>query len=366
MNKTTSNLLTVCAASVLLAVALSACGGGGNGPMTGGETMPPNDSMAEYGHGLTVSRETSSPEAMSSADTIESLIFGTNTPHAVVSAPLKLDVDDMGRLGAVLLEEDDSAYIESIANHGLNDFTVEYVVDGRKTSVHFQEIHRVEETPQLFGREVNNTYYWWTGWTIHDEDDMPVDRHYFRQGFWDVLNNYTVQDNVGFAGSAVVGVPTPAERLASLGSATYVGHIDGLLRNNYTADLWWDEGDAQGITESIRGDMTLTAEFSDGSIGGSVSNLRRFESLTEVIRYDGTNSISISDGEIDGNRFHAMWQGQDDNMSSAPENSVRGFEGSMLGEFYGPQGEEVGGVLTGQRESTNQVINGVFGAGRQQ
>ena len=33
----------------------------------------------------------------------------------------------------------------------------------------------------------------------------------------------------------------------------------------------------------------------------------------------------------------------------------------MLGAFYGPNGEEVGGVFTGEREETDEVINGRFG-----
>ena len=39
----------------------------------------------------------------------------------------------------------------------------------------------------------------------------------------------------------------------------------------------------------------------------------------------------------------------------------------MLGEFYGPAGEEVGGVLRGHRDATattpEQIFNGFFSAG---
>ena len=44
MNVSTSKLLATCAATVLLAVALSACGGGsGSGPITDGDDMMPGD-----------------------------------------------------------------------------------------------------------------------------------------------------------------------------------------------------------------------------------------------------------------------------------------------------------------------------------
>ena len=35
--------------------------------------------------------------------------------------------------------------------------------------------------------------------------------------------------------------------------------------------------------------------------------------------------------------------------SADPNYSIRGFSGNMLGEFYGPAAEEVGGVLNGNR-----------------
>ena len=43
MNVSKSKFLTTCAATVLLAVALSACGGGGDGPVTDGDDMMPGD-----------------------------------------------------------------------------------------------------------------------------------------------------------------------------------------------------------------------------------------------------------------------------------------------------------------------------------
>ena len=78
-----------------------------------------------------------------------------------------------------------------------------------------------------------------------------------------------------------------------------------------------------------------------------------------------TTSIEILPGNIDGNRFHAEWEGRDTNTSPDLLYSVLGFEGSMLGEFYGPYGEEVGGVLTGRSEATYHVVNGRFGAAKQ-
>ena len=81
------------------------------------------------------------------------------------------------------------------------------------------------------------------------------------------------------------------------------------------------------------------------------------------------NSIAISGGEFDGSRFTADWTGEDTNANSAPEDSVRGFSGKMLGEFYGPAAEEVAGVINGSRTATattpEQQVLGFF-EGREQ
>ena len=46
--------------------------------------------------------------------------------------------------------------------------------------------------------------------------------------------------------------------------------------------------------------------------------------------------MAISGGEIEGSRFTADWAGEDTDANSADEDSIRGFSGNMLGEFYGP------------------------------
>ena len=127
--------------------------------------------------------------------------------------------------------------------------------------------------------------------------------------------------------------------------------------NNPTARFFDNRG-------TVWGEMTLEADFSGGSISGEVDELwieDHGDSYTDTwVQLAATNSIQISDGTIDENRFHADWEGQDTDTSSALTHSMRDFDGSLLGEFYGPNGEEAGGVLTGERESTNQIINGRF------
>ena len=349
---TRKKYFTAFAATAVLALGLHGCGGGGgDGPETGGGTMPPDEGTAEFG--LTAS-PLASPEASSSADTLLSLA-DTDTAFGPVVAPVKFDRDDTGQVGVVLLEEDDSAYVESVTlRDSQGRFTIVYVINDQRAEIEFGPEHR-RDSGEYYMR-VNDTNLWMWNKSIGDPS-------YSGQVGWEAGD---------FRGYAATGVLTPPEHLVSLGSATYVGEIWGDLWHNYTADRYrasYDEqgNSVEGIEGFIRGELTLDATFSESGIEGSVSNLMWRRSYSaQWTPYEDTNTIRISEGEIIDNWFHAAWHGEDNSVSSAPEDSVSGFEGSMLGEFYGPQGEEVGGVLTGQRESTNQIINGVFGAERQQ
>ena len=52
----------------------------------------------------------------------------------------------------------------------------------------------------------------------------------------------------------------------------------------------------------------------------------------------------------------------DSNAAAPADETVRGYEGGILGEFYGPAAEEVGGVLNASRN--DRVMHGAF-AGKQ-
>ena len=251
MNETTSNLLTVCAATVLLAVALSACGGGGDGPMTGGETMPPDDGetmmpddgggmVTEFGDDGLIAGPGASPEAMGPADTLANMAL-RGEDFAPVLAPVKVDDSDTNPR-IVLPEEDDQAYVKSVALDGPSRFTITYVVNGQEAEVEFGPEHL---TIDGFYREVNNTQFWmWNAATTYNGE--PVSRQYF------TLVGWQADDLRGYAAA---GVLTHPHRLESLGSATYTGQM--------VVDLWAN-GTAQNLFGNLGrlwGEMNLNAKF---------------------------------------------------------------------------------------------------------
>ena len=55
------------------------------------------------------------------------------------------------------------------------------------------------------------------------------------------------------------------------------------------------------------------------------------------------SSFKITDGRIVNGQFTATLTGMDSNPNAPLDRSVRGYLGAILGEFYGPGAEEVGG-----------------------
>ena len=320
-----------------------------------GDGMMPGDGdgdgmMAEYGHGLKAST-LASPTASSAADSMESL-NDASTTFAPVAAPVKITSDAMGQAGVVLRQDDEEAYVESITYDGAGGYSVVLVVDGTKTQVEFGAADWNPNYGELayYAKTIDDTTYVFSRVPLF-ADDKAVHRRYFQLFYWETEE---------LRGIAAFGATTPSQTLVNLGSATYEGHIIAERHNNFT------DPDFRAVREWIWGLLTLNADFSASTIVGSAIPMWMQLSDGTWVQIPDTNSIVISDGEIDGSRFDASWRGEDTDASAALEDSFRGFEGSMLGEFYGPDGEEVGGVLTGERAATDQVIHGRFGGESEQ
>ena len=301
-----------------------------------------DDEMAEYGHDLQAS-SMASPTASSAADSLESL---AGTAFAPLSAPVKYVRDDMGRLGVVMLDEGEAVHVGSITSDGKGGFTVVYVVNGESDEVQFGP---EDYTGNDYYKQTDDAEYWFWHAPIGANFEN-VARQYFSFVGW-----VRGTEEGWPRGHSAYGVLTPAGRLVDLGSATYEGHINADVWQNFTG---LDRPDIQGF---LWGEMTLEADFSEGTISGDVDNLWYLPPEQEWLRMPETNSLVISNGEVVESRFHADWHGQDTDADADYSESVRDLDGSMLGAFYGPNGEEVGGLFTGQREETDEVLNGRFG-----
>ena len=194
--------------------------------------------------------------------------------------------------------------------------------------------------------------------------DDPSDRTSGSSEFayFDIIGWSLNQPGDEFRGYSVYGTQTRPANMPT-GSASYSGRM--------TARIWFGDHSEPYPEDRLQvyGALTLDADFDNSEIDGEVNDIyTQIGDYSEPSELMGTggNSIDISNGMIADGGFTADWAGMDTDASSAPEDTIRGFAGSMLGQFYGPEAEEVGGVMSGHRAPMGDLpdlyFHGAFGA----
>ena len=348
MAATASRAMTTIAAAALLGGALSACS----------DSTGENESIVVGGF---VASPLGSWYAESDQDTLANL-------EGLAFSPLSVHVRrDYGEeTKGVASPEDDSAYIESIVRTSTGKIVVSYVLEGGRTSVDFEVIDYVAFDGYFDRTDHDGHRYGVQHYVDLGTAENPAIRDYVSTARWftfELRPGVSSYDGVVYEFFGTYGVKTPSQPLASLGSVSYEGNVLGNV---------WDRSNPDRNTgsELLEGNLSLSADLDNGDIGGRISDFTRYDrDATHLGRQAlaDTNVIEIM-GSIMGGRFTAEWAGRDDD-STPVENSVEGFTGTMLGEFYGPAGEEVGGVVRGHRDATattpEQIFNGFFSAGRE-
>ena len=241
-----------------------------------------------------------------------------------------------------------SAEVRSVSPDGDGGYTVTYVINGSEHDIHFgRNDDGSHDSVTTDGVE----YTFWNG----GEDGE------YRDSFFAGVNDLHC-DACGFGSFLSTGLETHPDVLRTLGSADYEGTI--------WANLFPEDRALSRNWREIRGDLELSADFSGGRISGQVDGIEMRASQVEDPNRDWTvlpdsNGIAILDSSIDGSRFQAGWEGRDSDAASDPDKSLRGFAGGIAGAFYGPTGEEVGGIVGGGRDaigaSPTWHVMGFFG-----
>ena len=345
--------------TAVLATAISGCGGGGGTKadtgtgMTGGGGMPvdPLDPPA----GLAQSQAT--PVNSSSAtDTLAALLPDSTKEFAPLTSSIERDLGESTTTTG-------ESHVKAIASDGDNGFHVTFVVGGEERSVHFEDDDYISQQNGYY-KEVDGVDYWFWSWTdaYHGAEKnrgTPRYDHVDVGGF----NFYHEDEGDAEDEGAHVrhflsyGARTDAASLPS-GTASYNGTV--IAETHLKSDPAFID------RESFRGMLRLTADFGDATLDGMVLGIRkrtRDESgWTQWSGLPDTTRFEIADGRIVDGQFTATLTGTDSNAAAAPEDTVSGYEGGILGEFYGPAAEEVGGVLNAS--SDDRVMQGAF-AGKQ-
>ena len=92
------------------------------------------------------------------------------------------------------------------------------------------------------------------------------------------------------------------------------------------------------------------------SLSGRIYSIRGAAPGTTTRVSWPTSSFSITEGQINSEgQFTAKLTGLDSGTNVPFSRSLRGFVGSILGQFFGPNAEELGGVLSGSRDFDGTV-----------
>lgn len=280
-------------------------------------------------------------------DTLANLLGSGETVFSALSAAIRRDF--LGADSGAAHPSLGGAYVKSVADDGAGGFRVALVIDGRESVVHFRAEETNARNVALGEAEDNLTAYTLFPWTHSfraDPNDPSTDGSY----------TYDYLDLKGWTAGAVAwnqirgfvayGARTMAENLA--GRASYQGRVQ--------AEFWNTDDPDWNTQTRLLGTLHLEANLDDGEIRGRIDDLLAQPPGTATYRpMAAGNVIDIASTPIDAARFSAAWVGNDPNVNAAPDETIHGFSGHLLGEFYGPAAEEIGGVMGGRRAATDST-----------
>ena len=297
--------------------------------------------------------------AESEGDTLANHLPGGEKVFSTLSAAVWRDYQNQASAQPDL----GSAYVKSVSSDGEGGFRITYVIDGREALVHLPA-HRIAGSNFYGGAQGSLVAYSLWSWTDSfraDPDDPAATDRTHGPSYYDYfdINGWQAgTSGIGnFRGFMIYGAWTLPENLPS-GSATYEGQL--------RAEVWGADNSRWGTQTWVRGTLHLEANFDDGEMTGRIDALRTqppganaYQPLPEG------NVMDIASAPIGEARFVAEWAGNDPNMNAVPQETIRGFTGTLIGEFYGPAADEIGGVLSGRRAATattpEQFLIGGFG-----
>ena len=127
------------------------------------------------------------------------------------------------------------------------------------------------------------------------------------------------------------------------------------------ADTYKQNDPAQSFHYRMYGDLSITANFDASTLNGTISGIHvRGQGETSRSPLSATAQFEIGNGQIADGQFTATLTGVDSNAATPLQDTVRGYQGDVLGEFYGPEAEEIGGVLTAVRDGDQRIMSGAF------
>ena len=231
----------------------------------------------------------------------------------------------------------DDFYVKTISGDGADGLNVTYVAGGEERSVQFSsDDFDTEDCPGCY----------------YAEDDEGRG-HWFWQSYEELA--YADAYGGSFPGGNrpffIFGARTESASLP-VGAASYFGRM-------YTQAYKKDDPDHDQRLE-IDGRIVLTADLDESTLDGVIRALRSKPRGGQYSALSDTSAhFNITGGRIVDGQFTATLTGMGDEDAEA-DDTVLGYKGGILGEFYGPAAEEVGGVVSASSDTHNRVLFGYF------
>lgn len=249
-------------------------------------------------------------------------------------------------------------HVKSIRSDGSGVYTVSYVLDGVEGVVSFDETTDLDGDGYCCELAVGDvTHYLWS-WTSDPVSDHAKYRYTDILGYeWYTYDSQANEDRDASSYFFVFGTRT--EALPAVGEAIYRGEL--------RARLFDPDAPSGSNSWDMMGNVRLAANFDMSMLQGRFYSLRvEVPNGTTEVSWP-TSSFELSDFAVNNGQFTATLTGVDSDPVAAFNASARGFTGSILGEFYGPNAEEVAGVVAAERDedgdsAADRVMVGAFDA----
>lgn len=158
------------------------------------------------------------------------------------------------------------------------------------------------------------------------------------------------------------GLETPIDSVPT-GTATYSGIIHAYSYDNALVRSL-DSFSASDIRSAHRGSLRLDMNLADNSLSGRIEEIHtRGPGESTYSNRSATTGFDITEGRISGAQFTATMSGTDSNPSAALADSMRGYEGGVIGSFFGPNAEAADGVFAVSRNKDGNdrvMIGGLY------
>ena len=262
-------------------------------------------------------------------------------PFSVVSASVRRNYT--ADTTSVPVPDDMELSVSLVRRNTGGGYDITYLKDGVEKTVKFLPEHcdEVEESCEISG------HLFWTRLTpVQGGGQLGLTTlmEYFSVGHLSTYGTTSDGSNIQQRQMFVFGVETPATAVPTQGVAVY---HDG----RFSADAYRQNSSSGDFRQQYSGSMQIVANFDMSSLNGRIFSVRGSEPGSRDRVSWPTSSFSITNGQISDGQFTATLTGMDDSDPNVPLNeSVRGFMGEIVGRFFGPNADELGGAVNASRD----------------